>query len=69
MNFSTQWFKNSWWKSLGLKGQGLKLGVENSGVKMSFNRIKSWNTILQNITATNEIEQILPQSLSTFTAQ
>ena len=56
-------------KSVGLRVTRLKLGVENSGVKMSFNRIKSWNTILQNITATNEIEQILPQSLSTFTAQ
>ena len=43
MNFSTPWFKNSWLKSpglkssllksLGLKGPGLKLGVEKSGVK------------------------------------
>ena len=51
MNFSTQWFKNSWlkslglknsWlKSLGLKGPGLKLGVEKSGVEMSFNQYKS----------------------------
>ena len=27
-------------ESLGLKGPGLKLGVEKSGVEMSFNRIE-----------------------------
>ena len=47
INFSTPWFKNlwlkslglksSWLKSLGLKGPGLTLGVEKSGVEMSFN--------------------------------
>ena len=31
--------KSSWLKSLGLKGPGLKLGVEKSWVEMSFNRI------------------------------
>ena len=51
---------------MGLKGKGLKLGVENSGVETSFNLFKSRNTGLQNITDTNEIEQMLPQSLSTF---
>ena len=30
--------KSSWLKSLGLTGPGLKLGVEKSGVDMSFNR-------------------------------
>ena len=32
MNFLTPWFKNSW-----LKSPGLKLGLEKSGVEMSFN--------------------------------
>ena len=51
---------------MGLKGKGLKLRVENSGVETPFNLFKSRNTGLQNITDTNEIEQMLPQSLSTF---
>ena len=37
MHFLTQWFKNSWLKSLGLKSLGFKLGVEKSGLEMSFN--------------------------------
>ena len=32
-------FESSWLKSLGLKGLRLKLGVQKSGVEMSFNRI------------------------------
>jgi hypothetical protein len=36
--------ESSWLKSLGLKGLGLKLGVENSGVEMSFNRLTSTNS-------------------------
>ena len=30
--------KSSWLKNPGLKGLGLKLGVEKSGVEMSFNQ-------------------------------
>ena len=30
--------KSSWFKNLGLQGLGLKLGVEKSGVEMSFNK-------------------------------
>jgi hypothetical protein len=30
-------FESSWLKNLGLKGPGLNLGVEKSGVEMSFN--------------------------------
>ena len=30
--------KNAWLKSLGLKALRLKLGVEKSGIEMSFNR-------------------------------
>ena len=41
MNFSTLWFKNSWLKSLGLKGPELKLGVEKSGVEMSFDHLRA----------------------------
>ena len=48
--FSTPWFKNSWLKSPGLKnslskslGLGLKLGVEKSGVEMSFNKLDGLN--------------------------
>ncbi len=42
MNCSTPRFKNSWLKGLGLesswlKNLGLKIGVEKSGVEMSFN--------------------------------
>ena len=33
----SSWLKSSWLKSLGLQGAGLKLGVETSGVEMSFN--------------------------------
>ena len=32
--------KSSWLKSLGLKGPGLKLGVEKSWVETSFNRFR-----------------------------
>ena len=55
-DFSTPWFKNSWlkspwlktsWlKSLGLKGPGWKLGVEKSGVKMSFNHSRKMNYLI-----------------------
>ena len=31
--------KSSWLKTPGLKGLGLKLGVEKSGVEMSFNHV------------------------------
>ena len=37
--------KSSWLKCPGLKGLGLKLGVEKSGVEMSFNLI---NTLEKN---------------------
>jgi hypothetical protein len=33
----------SWLKSLGLRGPGLKLGVEKSGVEMSFNHLCYWS--------------------------
>ena len=32
--------KSSWLKNLGLKGLGLKLEVEKSGVEMSFNLLE-----------------------------
>ena len=42
--------KSSWSKSLGLKGSGLNLGVEKSGVKMSFNLLKVlWKSSSKNL--------------------
>ena len=41
--------ESSWLKSLALKGPGLKLGVEKSGVEMSFNlkiNLKVMKTII-----------------------
>ena len=32
--------KSSWLKSLGLRGPGLKLGIEKSGVEMFFNLVR-----------------------------
>ena len=53
MNFGTMGLKSSWLKSLGLKGLELKLGVENSGVEMSFNRfdyiLLSWMSLNKNL--------------------
>ena len=42
--------KSSWLKSLGLKGPGLNLGVEKSGVEMSFNLLKVlWKSSSKNL--------------------
>ena len=45
--------KSSWFKSLGLKGPGLKLGVEKSRVEMSFNPTE----IFEEIISEEELEE------------
>ena len=60
MNVSTPWFKNSWLKSLGLKGPGLKLGVEKSRVVMSFNRLLVCVSELATIQKLIELQNNLP---------
>ena len=39
--------KSSWLKSLELKGPGLKLGVEKSGVEMSFKYTDNFGMTLE----------------------
>ena len=40
---------SSWFKSPGLKGLGLKLGVEKSRVEMSFNHLQDLNGEIDSI--------------------
>ena len=47
--------KSSWLKSLGLKGPGLKLGVEKSRVEMSFNNSNGLEEIQSKNSSTLEI--------------
>ena len=49
LRLKSQGLKSSWLKSLGLKGLELKLGVEKSGVEMSFNRCKFLTQALQRV--------------------
>ena len=83
MNFSTPWYKNSWLKSPGLKcswlkGPGLKLGVEKTGVEMSFNHFKDLNNcrsvckIWQNVLLEKRslwIELLEKEKMKTFVAR
>ena len=70
MNFSIPWFKNSclkspglkssWLKSLGLNGAGLKLGVEKSGVEISFNRLFRGNMVVTKLSTSNSKQNLTP---------
>ena len=87
MTFQTPWFKYSWLKSPGLesswlinlrlKGLGLKLGVEKSGVEMSFNlenyffkfETRSCKNFEINVFEQYQVRPIFNLLLEIFTAQ